>query len=107
MLISLDLIPGLEDYFLLIGGVFMVLLLIAEPNGMAVSHGEGGKVIARLLRLDRMTARLRPVKPVAEGATASTQEAQRVSVAPADLVVEGLSVRFGGVQALEAGSLAL
>jgi sulfate-transporting ATPase len=82
--------PGLDQYFVLIGGVILILLLIHDPNGLASGNAHTrARLRAKLPR--RATAKPPPALPA--GA--------RHRVDPSSLDVASLGVRFGGVTALD------
>ena len=97
--ISNQIIPSLTQYFTLIGGVFVLLLLIQEPDGMAKANEVLAKRLAKLIPQ-------RPAKPVA-AEPVDVPAANVTRVTPATLAVDGLHVRFGGVRALQGVSLSV
>ncbi len=82
------------QYLGLIGGLLLLLLLVVAPDGLASVAEQA------LARFPNLTFRLRRT---ATSATESMESVPTVSqrVQPAHLVVSGLSVRFGGVIAVE------
>jgi sulfate-transporting ATPase len=87
---------GWDQYLFLIGGVLVVLTLLRAPDGLAALNHELGEKIAGLLHRRKERA-VKPVElPLAQA---------REKVVPKRLVVETLTVRFGGVQALSNLSL--
>jgi sulfate-transporting ATPase len=94
--LSHELLSSLDKYLVLLGGLVLLAFLIQDPNGMA-SHN------VRLAHA--IGARLRRRAP----APASTEDlapaAPAARVEDATLVVKGLTVRFGGVVAVDAVDL--
>lgn len=101
------LLSSIDDYLVLIGGVVVILTLILNPDGVVsgttasvrtLSKGLAGKAGARRRASARLKCRFRSRRP-------------QVVLAPADgpierretkhLVVEDLTVRFGGVVAVD------
>jgi sulfate-transporting ATPase len=112
-------LSGIDSWINLIGGVSLLLILVTQPAGMASSHGAALKhVIARVRRL--LPERSREAAPAATPglvAVAAMPDDPGVSEpASADgsgmgaaentkLTVKGLTVRFGGVTAVNDVSL--
>jgi ABC-type branched-subunit amino acid transport system ATPase component/ABC-type branched-subunit amino acid transport system permease subunit len=81
------------QYVALVGGVFVVLTLILNPDGMAAMNNQLGHRVLRLFRKDdAVTAQTKPVR---------TEASSPVLVEPRRLVVDDLQVRFGGVIAVD------
>lgn len=83
-------IADLNQWLVLITGIVLVLLLKQDPNGMA-SHTLG--------QLRRLRERFRP-NPEADAAVVAPVDALPERVQAKELVVEAVSVSFGGVKAL-------
>jgi ABC-type branched-subunit amino acid transport system ATPase component/branched-subunit amino acid ABC-type transport system permease component len=81
----------INSYLPLVGGVSLVLMLIFQPDGVFEGH--------RVL-LARAGARLRRLVPARPARPAFTV-AGAVPAVPRKLLVEGLSVSFSGVKALQ------
>jgi ABC-type branched-subunit amino acid transport system ATPase component/branched-subunit amino acid ABC-type transport system permease component len=78
----------------LIGGVSLLFILLQDPNGMASAHLTAGRRLLKLVRR-RQTSSAAPAaaEPLAE-------VAERGRVKAATLVATGITVRFGGVTAV-------
>jgi sulfate-transporting ATPase len=112
------LIPGLDPWLTLIGGVFLVLVLLANHNGLVDAHGAqlryAGRHARRLLPR-RWQARAQgavPPEPERDSgfveeadAAAVVDEADRIRVRGRILRIEDLTVRYGGVTAVNGVSL--
>lgn len=82
-------------------GVFVILNLLIDPDGViSVIYRQGRRIRDRFLRRRGREPAAGPA-PGDDAATISPQ------VEPGELLVEGLSVSFGGVQALREVSLAV
>lgn len=103
-------------YVSLVLGMLLVVTLIANPDGIASFVARGGKLGAipkqsrrRKQRASSEDAPARAAEPLepalAREEIEATPAARREPVAPHRLVVEGLTVRFGAVTALEDISL--
>ena len=88
----------LDDLFRLFGGLLLVVVLLQDSDGLVFLYR---KLVLRLL------ARTRPQRQPLPASTPELTDAVRVRAAPATLVLEELTVRFGGVTALDAVSLTL
>ncbi|GAA4538613.1 branched-chain amino acid ABC transporter permease/ATP-binding protein [Pseudonocardia xishanensis] len=95
-----DVLVGLGEYLPLIGGIALVLTVVANQDGMA--HD-----LARVSR--RVAARLglgdRAIRQPARAALVSRPGQERERVRPSTLAVSGLSVRYGGTTVLDGVSL--
>jgi len=103
---------ALDGWLPLIGGIFLILVLIQNPNGIAGTpvpafmRGLGAKIGAVAGRV-AVTRRARDGAAVADGAggpAASSAEgglSGSSSRRPAALKVEGVTVRYGGVVAVD------
>jgi ABC-type branched-subunit amino acid transport system ATPase component/ABC-type branched-subunit amino acid transport system permease subunit len=100
---------GNDELLVLIGGIGVIVVLQTAPNGMAQSMLDQLRMIVKLARLDgvgssvKLSAltRRRLVGPADVLDTHGTIE----RVAPKQLVVTGLSVRYGGTTAVDSVSL--
>ncbi|MBV9195668.1 MAG: ATP-binding cassette domain-containing protein [Solirubrobacterales bacterium] len=82
------------NWFLLFGGVILIVTLIQNPEGVA------GDFYRRLHKRPVFSPDLQLPAPAAEPSRAAVPAAARETEAP-ELRVRGLSVAFGGVHALE------
>lgn len=85
-----------DQLFRLFGGLLLIAILLQDPNGLVSFY--------RKLML-RLAARLRPRRKLTRQPSAAPPAGQRVRPAPATLALRGLTVRFGGITALDAVSL--
>jgi ABC-type branched-subunit amino acid transport system ATPase component/branched-subunit amino acid ABC-type transport system permease component len=87
--------PSATTYIQLIGGVGVILNLIQAPNGLAA-------LTARQIRyvVERLVPRRVHLEPAGIGPDAP-QDGVRIPVPPGRLDVRGLTVRFGGVVAVD------
>jgi sulfate-transporting ATPase len=90
-----DLFSGIDAWIPLIGGCALIVLLITHPDGIASVAAQNLKPLTRALALRGRSARTR-----AQPSTHSAPSTQRVRARPTTLEVRGLTVRFGGVTAL-------
>jgi ABC-type branched-subunit amino acid transport system ATPase component/branched-subunit amino acid ABC-type transport system permease component len=86
----------LDRLFRLFGGLLLVAVLLQDPDGLVSFY--------RKLVL-RYTPRMRPRRQRADRPRPDLPGGQRLRRAPATLALRGLTVRFGGVTALNAVSL--
>ena len=93
------LIAGIDKWVALIGGVSLLIILLSQPQGMARAHIDAGhQLIGRLRR--------RSASAFRAGSSASEPvDGDATIVAPRTLAVKGLTVRFGGVTAVNDVSL--
>jgi ABC-type branched-subunit amino acid transport system ATPase component/branched-subunit amino acid ABC-type transport system permease component len=87
-----------DELFRLFGGLLLLAVLLQAPDGLVLFY--------RKLVLG-VAARLRPQWQPVRRSSVGLAEDEHVRPAPATLTVRGLSVRFGGVTALESVSLIL
>ena len=87
---------NLEDVFLLLGGLLLVGILMQDPDGLVSLYRHQLGWLGRRFGLT-------PRPPAAF----ELPEGERVRATPATLEVRDLTVRFGGVTALDAVSLTL
>jgi ABC-type branched-subunit amino acid transport system ATPase component/ABC-type branched-subunit amino acid transport system permease subunit len=90
------------EWLVLIGGAFVVVTLLLNPNGVAFSNVGLANAIRR--RLAGRRAQVDELGHTAEAAPSLVGQGSIV-VEHADLVVDGLTVRFGGVVAVDDVSL--
>jgi ABC-type branched-subunit amino acid transport system ATPase component/branched-subunit amino acid ABC-type transport system permease component len=86
--------PNVSQYLPLVAGVLLLAVLISAPDGLAYQDWR---------RIGLLRARLGRPRPVPEPPVIPEVEAHRVT--PRVLTIEDLSVRFGGVTALDGVSL--
>ena len=90
---------GLNKYLYLIGGVSLLLVILANPDGMAAeSYKIGVRLLGRLFRR-------RPGYPERGLTKVEVPTSTTVAVAPKVLDVRSVTVRYGGVTALDDVSL--
>lgn len=90
------------NYIALVGGIGLILILLNDPDGAASANIVAGRAIARGFR--RMLAIGWERHPGRTAATPSEPEFRSVNpcqVPAARLQVDGLTVRYGGVTALD------
>ena len=94
-------LPGLADYLQLIGGLSLIVLLLQAPGGLSKMNRDMAVRGIRLLRPKRalVTDRVTRALPSLAG--------PRERVRPRTLRADGLTIRFGGVTALEGLSMAI
>jgi sulfate-transporting ATPase len=108
------LIPGLNNWLGVIGGVFVVIILMLNPDGLVPSHMAAFRQIAeRMERRGKRAARVLARRDAALGrlvgrsiadhevALSSASSGGTVRVEPKSLEITGLTVRFGGVVAVD------
>jgi len=98
------LIPSIDLYLALIGGFVVILVLILNPDGIVPATMHQLRYVGRKLRLPRAVTYLWNwgMPTLTEYVPGSTE---RPRVAPKRLEVEGLTVRFGAVVAVDSVSL--
>jgi sulfate-transporting ATPase len=79
----------------LIGGVLLLITIIASPDGMAMATADAIGAVRRRLQTGRARARRRERDYLERGSEAPHH------VRPAPLTVGSIEVRFGGVQAVD------
>jgi len=84
------------NLFQIVGGFGLIVILLQDPNGLASQNIRQARGAARRLRLDRLRV---PEAP------APLSKVERERVAPKTFEVRELTVRFGGVVALQDASL--
>ena len=89
--VSSELFSGLEDYIVLIGGISLIAILLADPDGLASQNTRLGH---------RVLAWFRRASPPAPAITLPDL-GERHTVEPLVLRVDGLEVRYGGVVAVD------
>ncbi|MFF4015899.1 ATP-binding cassette domain-containing protein [Streptomyces sp. NPDC001843] len=110
-------LPGLSDWIPLIGGIVLVLTLVGNQDGIGKKVGRQSEGIRRRLSSKReavaapAASQASTASAVSTGSTtstvsaASTREAAVPRATPLPLRVRGLTVRYGGVVAVEGLSL--
>ncbi len=93
--VSSELFSGLEDYIVLIGGISLIAILLADPDGLASQNTRLGH---------RLLARFRRAAPPAPALTLP-ERGERHVVVPLVLRVDDVQVRYGGVVAVDHLSL--
>ena len=89
-------VPGLSEWMPLIGGIILVLTLVGNQDGIGKELGKQARGLERKLRPQRAAA-------VPEEETAPLPDVPRA--APLPLQVRDLTVRYGGVVAVDGLSL--
>ena len=89
-------VPGLSDWMPLIGGIILLLTLVGNQDGIA--RETGGQAAA-------LIARIRPPRPKVQAPAPVEGAARRAR--PLPLRVENLTVRYGGVVAVDGLSFAV
>lgn len=100
-----EMATGWARYISLIGGMALLLTVIAFRDGVATAIADGTRVAVRLLGPVRGVLTLGPGSRGAEALVSDASAGAVSLVRPAALVVEDLSVSFGGVKALRGVSL--
>ncbi len=95
------LLHGIDRYLILISGVLVILMLIANQDGAVAATMRQLQALVPPLRLGRFAPLAAPVRARA----AVPRERSAVRVDAKALEIEGLTVRFGGVLALDAVDL--
>lgn len=99
-----ELLPGLSDYLGVIGGVAVIALALGNQDGLArETQRQLAWVGNRLVRLAPTLGRLR-MRPPAAPALPPTGEVQ---VTPRTLLIEGVTMKYGAVTAVDNLSLAI
>ena len=91
-------LSDLDLYLPLIGGVGLILLVIQNAGGMA---SESAQAVHKVVRLARVRDTAPPVTVLPDA------DAEPTRVPPRTLVVEGLTVRFGAVTAVNDASFSV
>ncbi|MBG0857114.1 ATP-binding cassette domain-containing protein [Streptomyces spinoverrucosus] len=89
-------LPGLSEWMPLIGGIILVLTLVGNQDGIGKGVGRQAESVRR---------RLSPKRAEVTAATALPEEAAVPRAAPLPLQVRDLTVRYGGVVAVDGLSL--
>jgi ABC-type branched-subunit amino acid transport system ATPase component/ABC-type branched-subunit amino acid transport system permease subunit len=98
----LDKISNLGLWLGLIGGVFVIITLRSDPDGMFEMNRKMFSALVRRLRRPRVDQTLSVARDYgADPNSRTAPRTERQRVAPITLSVEGLSVRFGGVSAVD------
>ncbi|HVW42533.1 MAG TPA: branched-chain amino acid ABC transporter permease/ATP-binding protein [Amycolatopsis sp.] len=92
---------GVAVYLPLIGGVLLLVTVVQAPDGLAYLNWRQLHALAQRLNL---RGRRKPAQPVLPE-LARLGDNERHTVRPATLEVQGLTVRYGGVTALNEVSL--
>ena len=105
----LDKISNLGLWLGLIGGLFVIITLRSDPDGMFEMNRKMFSTLVSRLKRSRVDHTLSVVRDsgVDTSSLTLTSRAERHRVAPITLSVEGLSVRFGGVNAVNNMSLVI
>ena len=104
----LDKISNLGLWLGLIGGVFVIITLRFDPDGMFEMNRKMLSALREKLKGSRRAAARPVVALPSDGAADLQSPGQRIKrqrVTPTTLTVEGLSVRFGGVAAVDRMSM--
>jgi sulfate-transporting ATPase len=109
------LLSGINDYLVLIGGVMLIVVLILNPDGVVAATLEQLRIVRGWLGPwpERAAALWRRVLPSwlrgreidDRALLEDARQGGDMLVKPATLQIEGLTVRFGGVVALDGVSL--
>jgi ABC-type branched-subunit amino acid transport system ATPase component/ABC-type branched-subunit amino acid transport system permease subunit len=86
------------QYVALVGGLFVVLTLVANPDGLAPANNAGARLLLRAVRRT-------PAPTLSESIAKKTPVGVRVE--PRELSVSDLQVRFGGVIAVDGVSFSV
>jgi sulfate-transporting ATPase len=114
-----EIVPGIDRWMALIGGVSVIGLLLINPDGLVSGHLAQGRWIGLRLRAlvpgplrERQAARRaaragRAGERAGSAVAEARADAQPQRVVPRRLEVSDLTVRFGGVVAVDALSLSV
>jgi ABC-type branched-subunit amino acid transport system ATPase component/branched-subunit amino acid ABC-type transport system permease component len=96
---------GFTTYLPLIGGLAFIAVLLQDPNGLAESHiklaHRIGSLPDRIRQRQRVARPARRRTPVSASVERDPNDVADRRVAPGLLQVEGLTVRYGGVVAVD------
>ncbi len=93
-------LPGLSEWMPLIGGIILVLTLVGNQDGIGKAVGRQAAGVRR-----RLSAKRVPVVPKGEAEEEPTAVPDVTRAAPLPLHVRDLTVRYGGVVAVDGLSL--
>ncbi|MFI5673625.1 ABC transporter permease subunit [Streptomyces cellulosae] len=93
-------LPGLSEWMPLIGGIILVLTLVGNQDGIGKAVGRQAADVRR-----RLSAKRVPVVPEGEAGEEPTAVPDVTRAAPVPLHVRDLTVRYGGVVAVDGLSL--
>jgi sulfate-transporting ATPase len=97
---------GIEDYLPLIGGVTVIVLLLVHPDGSAsIMAAQVNRIRAKLPLKPREERSRKRVAEAMAGAGGADGKASAHRADPKHLTIEGLTVRFGAVVAVNDVSL--
>ncbi|HEV7680353.1 MAG TPA: branched-chain amino acid ABC transporter permease/ATP-binding protein [Candidatus Dormibacteraeota bacterium] len=96
------LIGGFDRYIGLVSGLLLLAVLRVNPHGLALKHVEAVHVVGRLVFRHRSREETRR-----DVAGADAVRATMPALSPATLEIDDITVRFGGVVAVQSVSLAV
>jgi sulfate-transporting ATPase len=94
--IASEFLTDIQDYMTLIGGIVLIAILLADPDGLASQLTRLGHRILKFVYRRTASPEIVVREPAADEAR---------TVTPRELHVDALTVRFGGVVALDSLSL--
>jgi ABC-type branched-subunit amino acid transport system ATPase component len=86
------LFENVDAYVALVGGVVLILIMLSQPNGMAMANIEVARKLGGLWRGRSKSQKVPETAPLVA--------VERRTVTPATLEANGITVRFGGVTAV-------
>ena len=105
---------GISEWLPLIGGLFVLLVVRLGGDGLFELHREAFHQIGQNLRrliprraASRADPSTEPSAVVSESESASVETREQITVPPVNLTIDGLTVRFGGVTAVDDFALEL